>query len=314
MYHYIRTFNKNYPYLNFLDFEDFKKQNNYFFNNKEFVKITDDLDQCYSQDKYLLTFDDGLKEHLKVAKYLYEKNIIGIFFIPGKQLEKKDFLSIHKIHLIFSIYNSDQLISIFKKFNINTMFKKNIFTIFNKQKNFLDKKDIFTENNKKIFLKTILNNLDQKNFNIVKNIFNYCISKKKQKKIFENFYLNCNDIKEIHNLGMRIGGHSYSHRVLSKLNYNQQKNDISKSINILSKILKNKVECFSYPYGGFNVFNANTIKILKKKKIKYVFNVESKDWVKKSNKFYIPRYDCNKFKFGQIFKKLNLENDNRKKI
>jgi peptidoglycan/xylan/chitin deacetylase (PgdA/CDA1 family) len=303
MYHYIRSFNKNYPYLNFLDFEDFKKQNNYFENHQGFVKITDNLDQCFSENKYLLTFDDGLKEHLKVAKYLYEKNILGIFFIPGKQLEKKDFLSIHKIHLIFSIYNSDQLISIFKRFNIDTNFKKNIFFIFDKQKDLLEKKDFFTENNKKIYLKTILNNLDQKNLNIVNNIFNYCISKKEQKKIFKNFYLNYHDIKKLYNFGMKIGGHSYSHKVLSKLNYNQQKIDIYKSINILSKILKKKIQYFSYPYGGFKVFNHSTIKILKEKNIKYVFNVDSNDWVKKSSKFFIPRYDCNKFKHGQIFKK-----------
>ena len=146
MYHYIRKFNSNNPYFNFLNFKDFKKQNEYLRKKKEFIKIDDDLDQNYNKNKFLLTFDDGLKEHLKVAKYLKKKNILGIFFIPGMPIEKSDFLPIHKIHLIFGRYNSDEIIEIFKKFKINFNFKENVFSTFEKQKKFLEKKK---KNNRK---------------------------------------------------------------------------------------------------------------------------------------------------------------------
>ena len=302
MYHYIKNFNKEIPFFNFLHFDDFKKQNNYFEKKRGFIKITDNLEQIYDKSKFLLTFDDGLKEHLKVAKYLNQKNILGIFFIPGMQLEKSDFLPIHKIHLIFGKYSANELITIYKKFKIKINFKKDIFSIFEKQKNFLEKKKLFSENDKKIYLKTILNNLDQKNPKIVKNIFNYCFNKKTQKKIFRNFYLNAKDIKTLDKLGMKIGAHGHHHKVLSKLNFKIQKKDINKSINILSNILDKKISYFCYPYGGFRVFNKNTIKILKEKKIIYSFNVDSKDWKIKSNPYYVPRYDCNQFKYGKIFK------------
>ena len=302
MYHYIKSFNKEIPFFNFLHFDDFKKQNNYFEKKRGFIKITDNLEQIYDKSKFLLTFDDGLKEHLKIAKYLKQKNILGIFFIPGMQLEKSDFLPIHKIHLIFGKYSANELITIYKKFKIKINFKKDIFSIFEKQKNFLEKKKLFSENDKKIYLKTILNNLDQKNPKIVKNIFNYCFNKKTQKKIFRNFYLNAKDIKTLDKLGMKIGAHGHHHKVLSKLNFKIQKKDINKSINILSNILDKKISYFCYPYGGFRVFNKNTIKILKEKKIIYSFNVDSKDWKIKSNPYYVPRYDCNQFKYGKIFK------------
>ena len=302
MYHYIRSFDRTLPYLNFLHFNDFKKQNNYLEKKKSFIKITDNLNLDYNKNKFLLTFDDGLKEHLKVAKYLKEKNILGIFFIPVMQIERLDFLPIHKIHLIFAKYDSTELIDIFKQFNIKVDFKKDVFPLFQKQKNFLQNKKVITENDKKIFLKTALNNLDQRNTEIVKNIFNYCIGSKEQKNIFKNFYLDIKDIKMLDKLGMKIGAHSYGHKVLSKLNYKQQENDIFKSIKILSDILEKKIDYFCFPYGGFKVFNYDTIKILKKKKIIYSFNVESKNWTKKSNALYIPRYDCNEFKHGKIFK------------
>jgi peptidoglycan/xylan/chitin deacetylase (PgdA/CDA1 family) len=303
MYHYVRSFNKLFPYFNFLHLNDFKKQNNFFSKKNSFVKINDNLDEKLNQNHFLLTFDDGLKEHLKIAKYLKKKNILGFFFIPTYQLEKLDFLPIHKIHLIFGKYNSNQIINIFKKFNIEIYYNKKIFSIFNKQKFFLNKKKKLTENDIKIYLKTILNNLDQENSEIVNIIFNYCFTKKKQKQIFNNFYLNSKDIIVLEKLGMKIGSHTHEHKVLSKMSHNEQLKDISKSIDILQNIIKKKINYFCYPYGGFKVFNLDTLNILKRKKIVYSFNVESKNWSKKSNNLYIPRYDCNEFKYGKLFNK-----------
>ena len=83
MYHYIRNFDKSLPYFNFLHLSDFKKQINYLEKKESFFRISDDLDKNFSKNKFLLTFDDGLKEHLNVAKYLKKKNILGFFFIPS---------------------------------------------------------------------------------------------------------------------------------------------------------------------------------------------------------------------------------------
>jgi peptidoglycan/xylan/chitin deacetylase (PgdA/CDA1 family) len=300
MYHYIRNFDDEFPYFNFLSLEDFKKQNDFFSKRKEFISLKEDLSENYNRDKFLLTFDDGLKEHLNIAKFLKKKNILGLFFIPTMQLENKDFLPIHKMHLIFGKYNSFELVDIFKKFEIKTDLKNKTFDLFQGQKKFFTKSN--KEMKKKIFLKTILNNIEQKDPKLTKNIFNFCFNKTIQKKIFKNFYLNFRDIRELDNMGMQIGCHSYGHKVFSKMSYKQQYKDISKSLNFLSRILKKKINYFCYPYGGFKVLNKNTIQILKKKKILYSFNVDSKNWSSKSNKLLIPRFDCNEFKFGKIYK------------
>jgi peptidoglycan/xylan/chitin deacetylase (PgdA/CDA1 family) len=100
---------------------------------------------------------------------------------------------------------------------------------------------------------------------------------------------------------MVVGSHSHTHRVLSKLSSKLQSKELVTSCKELEKIIKQKIKFFAYPYGGFEVFNRSTIDILRKNHIKYCFNVESKDWSKYSNKFYIPRYDCNEFKYGKIF-------------
>ena len=307
MYHYIRSFDKRFPYFKFLDLKDFQKKIKFFSKNKEFIKLDDDLNKEYYKNKYLLTFDDGLKEHLEVAKFLNKRNISALFFISGLPIEKKEFLPIHKIHLIFGKLNSSEILDIFKKFKIKFN-QKNIFSFFKKQKNFLGKAKNTEEEDKKIFLKTFLNNIDQKNKTIVNNIFNHCISKKNQKKIFKNYYMNSNDILELDKLGMKIGGHSYHHRVLSTLTYGQQKKDINNTTKILSQIIKKKIKYFCYPYGGLKVFNQKTFDILEQE-IEWSFNVESKDWSKRSNRLLVPRFDCNEFKFGKVFE-INEKNSN----
>ena len=88
---------------------------------------------------------------------------------------------------------------------------------------------------------------------------------------------------------------------MSKLSKKKQQEDIILSVSTLSKILRKKINTFCYPYGGFNMFSYDTIKTFKELEIKYCFNVQSKNYDKNSNNFYIPRYDCNEFKHGQIF-------------
>ena len=303
MYHYIRNFNKNLPYLNFLHIRDFKKQINYFKKEKErLAKIQDNLDEILKKKKFILTFDDGLKDHLKIAKYLKKKNILGLFFITVQQFLNSDFLSIHKLHLIFGKFPIKKIYNIILKNKIKINYNKKSLGVFKLQKNFLDKKNPHSEKNLKIFLKTTLNNLQGSNRKIIDKIFDNLFLKKDQKKIFKNFYLNKKDIKYLDKIGMIIGSHGFDHNVLSKKNYSNQKEDIISSCKILSNILGKEIKYFCYPYGGSNVFNKNTIKILKKIKIKYCFNVNSKNWTQKSNKLSIPRYDCNEFKFGKIYK------------
>ena len=77
MYHYVRKYNKNFPYLNFLDINDFEKQINYFSKNYEFMDCNN-LNMFKNEKnlskKVLLTFDDSLSCHYDyVFKILKKK-------------------------------------------------------------------------------------------------------------------------------------------------------------------------------------------------------------------------------------------------
>ena len=78
MYHYIRDYNKAYPYFNNLSKDEFKRQLIKF--NKEYGIIENISELSKKNKKVLLTFDDGFKDHFFAAKELSKINKIGIFF------------------------------------------------------------------------------------------------------------------------------------------------------------------------------------------------------------------------------------------
>ena len=73
------------------------------------------------------------------------------------------------------------------------------------------------------------------NNRIIDKTFNHFFDKQKQKKIFKSFYLSIDQIKKINKMGMKIGSHGHSHKLLSNLSFKNQYIDILKGRNFLEK-------------------------------------------------------------------------------
>ena len=240
-FHYIRKYNRSYPYFNFLHENNFKK----IITSKidKLIKIGDDIDTKYKKKKYIFSFDDGLKDHLFASNILKKKNILGIFFINTVPIIEKKILNVHKLHLICGRFKSEEIIK--ELYSIESINLENIKIPSSKRyqlENSLDKDHI-----NKIKLKVFLN--QNKNFFLINKLFNFFFSKLTQKKILEKFYLSRDDIIDIDRKGMIIGGHSHSHKLLSSLSFKDQNKEIKKNINYLSKILKKKNRFFCISLG-----------------------------------------------------------------
>lgn len=292
MYHYIRDYNKAYPYFNNLSKDEFKRQLIKF--NKEYGIIENISELSKKNKKVLLTFDDGFKDHFFAAKELSKINKIGIFFLPTLPLKSKKILNVHKIHFLLgkikpniALYELKKYLS-FKKIKLdykklNSKFKK-IYSQFN---DYSDKNEF-----KKII------NYFIKEPNLQTEILDNLIKKFKINISYKNIYLNDREIKLMRDMGMIIASHGHTHRLLSNLNYESQKVEILSSIEFLEKKFKIKIKHFCYPYGGKISYNSHTIRILKKTNVLKAFSVGNKDTnnlkVKKYD-YEVPRYDCNKF-------------------
>jgi peptidoglycan/xylan/chitin deacetylase (PgdA/CDA1 family) len=100
---------------------------------------------------------------------------------------------------------------------------------------------------------------------------------------------------------MLIGSHTRSHPVMSKLSASEQSAEIALSFDFLDSICKSPLRTYCHPYGGFHAFNEDTVRLLDQRDVDFSFNVEgreinSEDRLK--SKQFLPRFDCNLFKFG----------------
>ena len=304
MYHYVQEFNKKYPYLKFLDFENFQKQLDYFgemygFTKKEeFLKS---LDTGIPADGVILTFDDSLKCHYRyVYPELKKRGLWGIFYIPTSIYTEAELLEVHKIHLLLSRVKPEDVL---EQLHL-----------------FIDEADLPDKKREEYRTKTYLNYKKSRLEKEVKRILNFYLDYSKRSKIFtklfshfdinqdasaSDYYMTPAEFKEMHCNGMMIGSHTVSHPVMSKLSGKEQETEIKESFSFLENIVGElNPKTFCYPYGGFASFNDETERILEAESCRFAFNVEpreiqSDDLI--NRKQALPRFDCNQFQFGECY-------------
>ena len=296
MYHYIKNDEKYYKNFRYLRLKNFIKQLNYFekkYGICDYEEIIN-FHKNPKSKKIILTFDDGLKEHYKyVYKILKKRGKSAIFFIPSKILVNNSFLKVHKIHFLVAKVKItkllEQLDGLLKKYKLNNL------------KNYPN------------FNKSYFSHNDPQKVNLFKRNLNYYIDHYSGERIVsdlmkinkinpknKNFYLNKKNLLTMSKNKMHIGSHSYSHPVLSNINFNDQKHEIFFSSKMLQQVIGKKIEFFSFPYGIKNTYNQSTCELLGKIGVKHSFIADNhRNTNNRFNHLKIKRFDCNKFIYGK---------------
>ncbi len=301
MYHYVRQIKgSKYPNIKGLEFENFKKQINFFskkFNiisHNEFLEIIKSK-KIPKKPSIMLTFDDGFIDHYKyVFQHLRQKKISACFYPPIQVVENKTILNVNKIHFILEKEQNRK--KILKEID-NLLIKKNKKTI-----NQIDLTNIkylndLYDDKETTLIKRLLQfilPLDDRNY-IINELFKKIINVS-----FENFakeiYMNTNHLKEMYSEGMTFGSHGYHHVYWEFLDKNKQEKELINSIKFYKKLNFNTDNIsVCYPYGSYNDI---TIDILREKNISFALSTHVGD-VNKSNifeKYKLPRMDTNDFK------------------
>ena len=298
MYHYVRQIRESkYKNINGLEWSEFVEQINFLNNNHNIISygyLSSLLknNQPIPKNSVVLTFDDGYKDHFKVYEFLNKKKISGIFFPVASVLKNRTILDVNKIHFIL---NSTQKYSLLIN-EIHSYLKDWYRDDFEKSK---------LEFKKKFML---VNRWDPPEVNYIKKVLQHGVSQEIRNKIcdllfkkyvthdtcdFSNeLYLNSDELIEMHNNGMEIGSHGYSHFWLNYLNKVDQEKDIDLSLKYFNSLgLCKKEFLFCYPYGGYD---ENTLEILNKKGCDGAFTCipETHDFLK-HNILEIRRFDTN---------------------
>lgn len=303
MYHYVRPFDANYPYLKNLDFEDFKNQLDFFEKEFGFVSQADfikSIETGVPKSGVVLTFDDGLSCHYNfVFHELKKRNLWGIFYIPTQPYVEGKMIDVHRIHLLLARFDSQVIFDYLDKKIKSDQYDVSRIDEFRQLTYKTQKNDEYT-----LLVKRILNYFIAYKHReaVIDSLMTKFI--KNEKDLLLDFYLNKKQICEMHNNKMIIGSHTINHPVMSRLDKNQQTTQINQSFEYLKNILGDfNQKTFCYPYGGFHSFTNETVKILENENCLYSFNVEHRDINEEDlilRRQALPRYDCNFFPFGSV--------------
>ncbi len=302
MYHYVRPETERPPNYYHLNITDFRRQLDYFEEKFGFVDRDDFLAAVRGErdsvpSGVVLTFDDGLRDHYDVVfPELKKRDLWGIFYVPTGPFETGTALDVHRTHLLLGSVSGSELLT--------------------HTREIVDEEMIPHEKREEYKTESYKHQDDSQATKEVKRVLNYFVSDTYQSDVLDelmtrleikpidvsDFYMLPGEMREMHEHGMILGGHTVTHPVLSKLDEQAQREQITKSLDYLNEIVGGRSpRTFCYPYGGEFTFNETTISILTEVGCEWCFAVESADITRtdlSERLQWLPRYDCNEFPHG----------------
>ena len=300
MYHYVRDLKRS-RYFNIkgLTIDEFTAQLNYLSRFYTFIGIQDCIEAIYSEvdlpkNSVLLTFDDGFIDHFtSVYPILSQKKIQGCFFLPASVIFESIVLDVHKIHFILASTKSvnttiiqdlkdmwPQLLEDSSVLSYEYYYDKLAY------ESRFDSKEI-------IFIKRLLQYelVGEVRKRVINKLFKKYVTN--DEKSFSNeLYLNKDHVDCMIKNGMFFGAHGDQHNWLDRLNSNQLKNEVDRSVDFLQAIgIKKEQWTMCYPYGAYN---DSVKKLLIDNCFKLAFSTEiGIACLKKSQAFSLKRLDTN---------------------
>ena len=293
MYHYVRPYNKEYPNLNSLSIDTFKKQLDFFKKKYGFLS-KDEYQSAVKEGKnpkgVVLTFDDGFRDHIDyVLPELIKRGLWGVFYISTGVYNKNKLLGVHRIHYLMGKYGAKKILNeVLKEINSN-MLDHNTISEFDKE---IYTGGEYKDDERK--LKRLLNYYI--NYKYRDEILNQLMKKFfNEEELFKEVYLSIDDIKKLVLNGSIVGSHTVTHRVLSRLPYLEQYSEIESSFNFINRITKQDYKSFAYPYGHKSSYNSDTLKVLEELSVDDACIFDNKAQHVKIKRYELSRIDCNQF-------------------
>jgi peptidoglycan/xylan/chitin deacetylase (PgdA/CDA1 family) len=282
MYHYVRDLaHSRFPAIKGLSIERFRRQLDHI--QAHYTPITaDDLLEASSSAKkdlpdnsVLLTFDDGYVDHFtNVFPLLDARDIKGCFFPPAQAILEHKVLDVNKIHFILaSIPDASGL--------LNQVFMS--LAEFRGQHALKTKEEYLSsisgehryDGREVTILKRMLQHElpDSVRTEIVRRLFAEHVTADETAFACE-LYMSLDQIACMHQHGMHIGGHGYSHAWLNHISTEAQTVEVDRSLDFLQKLGVQEHEwTMCYPYGGFN---DSLLQILRVRNCRLGFGVEAR--------------------------------------
>jgi peptidoglycan/xylan/chitin deacetylase (PgdA/CDA1 family) len=261
--------------------ENFYNQIKYLKENYNLVSVQEFSELINSNKKFppqtiLITFDDGYYDNLSEAVPILESlSAQALFYLCTGMLNKNEEIWWDQLERVF--YFNDKLPE-----NLSLSIQNTLYNF-----NTPDNKSRGEAYNKLHPLLKYLKNDERKK--IIKDLFKLSRLEDNSGRATHRF-LSFDEVKRMSESDSAIiGAHTQTHTPLSILTYDEQKEEIQKSKNILEDITGKEVKHFSYPFGTKKDFNTDSLKISAELGFNFVcanYHSQVHTW---SNKYSLPR-------------------------
>ena len=241
-------YSKRYELPYFLSTHRFLTGLNLLEAENKLTAIDKDIHDYLNTDKKnnILTFDDGLKDHLTIGRILAKRGIAAVFFVPAG-IFNGDFVDSHKIQFILSVIDEKTILDLIKsELNLSLYEWEELYVAMSKslwQKNIWSSEMVFITR----FFRSY-HEIEQRRAILDKIFYRYVLID--DKNLHKDLYLTMQNIDELIGLGHQIGGHGVMSYNLEYETYSTILSELEGSMQFLDSL--NMPKQYALANGGFN--------------------------------------------------------------
>ena len=301
IYHYVRRETAGLPYFPYLRLEDFRRQLDWFAAKYGFVSRAEFehwVNGGEAPEGVLLTFDDGLRDHLdQVLPEILVRDIWGLFYVASVPLVEERYLDVHKVHLAVGRLGGKVALQ-WLEVNFPELVERGR-TIDCGSGAYGDQRSSDATR----FVKRLFNwqLLPEERQEALDRFFNFAFDG--LPPLWNSFYMDTAGIRKLLDAGMGVGPHGHTHAVLSLLDEDRQKQEILQSCDVLESLGGNRSWGYCYAHGIRDAFSPASERIAAEVGCPFAFAMADQDVtkpLKQSDTFALPRHNCNRFPFGAV--------------
>ena len=292
MYHYVRPDASGLPHFPYLASSDFERQLDHFGEAYGFVGREDFIawvDGGPAPEGVLLTFDDGLRDHVDyVLPALMRRGLFGLFYVSSGPALTHELLDVHKVHLAVGRIGGEMALRWLKQETPNLIPAETGKTHYAAQNS-----DPATK--------------------LVKDLFNYRLSPEERGPVLDalldhafrgsppswnDIYLDRDDLRLLARAGMGVGAHSHKHLLLGRLSAEAEKAEVEISCAFVEAAGCERNFGYCYPYGSFSARTEATVAAAGCPFAFAVAGADISERLAETARYRLPRHNCNSFPHG----------------
>ena len=292
MFHYVRDADATpFPGINALRVSDFERQLDLLAENFDVVdleSLVDHLDarRPFDRPSAVLTFDDGFVDHYEtVFPLLRARGWSGVFFLAGATLgDAPAVLNVHKAHFLSARLGAD----VFESRVLGALHSSAV-----RGAGLARTADVYR--------------YDRDGKSSVKHLLNYELPYEVVDpllgELFEDafgaetvfarsLYLSAAQARDMAAGGMAFGYHTRTHRVMSRLAPEQQREELAGGVAAIQALSGSANVSFCFPYGHRHTFDDGTLSLLQELGFSCAFSTERRLIAPAmEHRFALPRFD-----------------------